>query len=379
MKKTALLLIALVFAASGFAQKKSKKSDANTFPYTFEVVKDNSHTSTKDQCRTGTCWSFATISFVESELIRMGKGEHNLSEMFNVRVTYPKKAENYVRYQGRAQFGPGSLSHDVINAIRDYGMVPEEAYSGLNPGVTEHNHGELDAMLEGLVKGVTEVRGSKTDAYKKAVDAVLDATLGRVPKKFAYQGKEYTPESFRDAMGFNASDYVSLSSFTHHAMWEPFILEVPDNFSQGQFYNVPIEDLGKVAQNALGNGYTVAWDADVSERGFSFRNGMAILPVDGTSKDDMFKKVVAEQTVTQEKRQEAFDMQSTTDDHLMHITGMSKDQNGNMYYITKNSWGTGNSFDGFQHVSEAYFNMKTVGIMVHKDAIPADIRSKLGL
>ena len=266
----------------------------------------------------------------------------------------------------------------MINVIRDYGMVPEEAYSGLNPGVTEHNHGELDAMLEGLVKGVTEVRGSKTDAYKKAVDAVLDATLGRVPKKFAYQGKEYTPESFRDAMGFNASDYVSLSSFTHHAMWEPFILEVPDNFSQGQFYNVPMEDLGKVAQNALGNGYTVAWDADVSERGFSFRNGMAILPVDGTSKDDMFKKVVAEQTVTQEKRQEAFDMQSTTDDHLMHIVGRAADAQGREYFIIKNSWGQGNEYGGKQFVSMPYFRHHTIGLMVHEDGLPKELKKAMG-
>ena len=379
MKKHVILLFALVFAFGAHAQKKNKKSETPSFPYTFEVVVDNGATSTKDQCRTGTCWSFATVSFVESELMRMGKGEHNLSEMFNVRMTYPKKAENYVRYQGKAQFSAGSLSHDVINAIRDFGMVPEEVYTGLNPGMTEHDHGELDAMLEGLIKGIVSKRGTKSDSYKKAVAAVLDVTIGAVPENFTYQGKKYTPTSFRDAMGFNADDYVSLSSFTHHAMWEPFILEVPDNFSQGAFYNVPLETLGAVAQSALRGGYTVAWDADVSEKGFSFRNGMAILPAKGTSKDDLFKKVVEEESVDAVSRQAAFDSQSTTDDHLMHLTGLRKDQNGKLYYVIKNSWGTGNDFDGHQHISEAYFDMKTVGIMVHKDALPADVRSKLGL
>lgn len=372
MKKFFLLTFVAVFQLSAFAQTDNA--------YTFEVVTSHDATETKDQCKTGTCWSFATISFMESELIRMGKGHHNLSEMYNVRMTYPEKALNYVRYQGKAQFGAGSLCHDVINVVADHGMIPEEVYDGLNYGTDRHDHGEMDAMLEGMVKNLVEKsRGSLSPNWLDAVESVLDGYLGEVPEQFNYNGKSYTPESFRDELGVKADDYVSISSFSHHPFYENFILEVPDNFSQQSFYNVPIEELLSICSDALASGFTVAWDADVSEKGFSFSNGMAIAPVAGTKKSDLFKTVVEEMDVTQEIRQEGFDTYSTTDDHLMHITGVSKDQDGNMYYVIKNSWGTGNGKDGYQHISMPYFKLKTIAIMVHKDAISKNMKKKLGI
>lgn len=372
MFKTALLASALIFSVFVTAQ--------DDFPYTFNHLVDLGATETKDQCNTGTCWSFATLSFVESELLRMGKGNHNLSEMYNVRVTYPAKAENYVRFHGKAQFGAGSLSHDVINVIESHGVVPEEVYNGLNYGVERHNHSELDALLEGMVKQLVEKnRGRMSPNWQEAVGAVLDVYLGEVPETFQYNGETYTPSSLRDELGIKADDYVSISSFTHHPFYETFILEVPDNFSQGSFYNVPMDELVSSVENALSEGYTVAWDADVSEKGFSFRNGMAIAPAEGVSKDVLFKEVVDEIEVTQEIRQEQFDSYQTTDDHLMHITGVAEDQDGNKYFITKNSWGTGNSFDGYQYVSMAYFKLKTISVMMHQDAVPKDTRKSLGL
>jgi len=209
MKKILLVFGAALFLISAQAQEKPV--------YTFKVTKDNTSTVTKDQCRTGTCWSFATASFIESEAIRLGNGEHDLSEMFNVRVTYPKKAETYVRYQGKAQFGPGSLSHDVMNAVRDYGIVPEEVYNGLNYGKDKHDHGEMDAMLDGMIKALVEKnKGSLSPNWKVAFSSVLDAYLGEIPNGFEYKGKKYTPASFRNELGIVAEDYMNITSFTHH-------------------------------------------------------------------------------------------------------------------------------------------------------------------
>lgn len=379
MKNAALALSILFLAGTTFAQKNKKPKNESDFPYTFTTGVDHAHTPVKDQCQTGTCWSFATVSFLESEVLRISGTEVNLSEMYNVRMTYPKKAENYVRYHGKAQFGPGSLSHDVINVLRDYGVVPESEYSGLLNGQTEHNHGEMDAMLKGLLDGYVGMRGAKSGAYRSAVDALLDATLGQAPTRFNVDGKSHSPASYRDALQLDASNYISLSSFTHHPFYGQFDLEVPDNFSGGLYYNLPINELFETAWNAIEQGYTIAWDADVSEKGFSFRNGMAILPKPGTEKSKLFKEVVEEQQVSQEKRQRAFDRQVTTDDHLMHLTGTATDQNGTRYFIMKNSWGDGNRFGGDQYVSEAYFRMKTIGIMIHKDALSEAVRGELKL
>lgn len=335
---------------------------------------------TEDQCATGTCWSFATISFLESEIIRKGKMPIDLSEMYNVRYTYPDKAQSYIRYQGKQQFGPGGLSHDAITVMAEHGIVPEAAYPGLKPGRTEHDHGPLDAMLEGFVKTVLEKSLFKDGIeWFEAFNAILDQYLGKVPTSFMYEGKQYTPESFRDAMGLKAEDYVTITSFTHHPFYTKFALEVPDNWAKGQMYNLPLDEFQKTVDNAINGGYTLAWDADVSEKTFSFKNGLAIWPASNVNKDDYFKKAVSEVSVTQDLRQVGFEKQETTDDHLMHITGTAKDQNGNMYYSIKNSWGTENPYRGYQYISSAYFRMKTISVTVHKDAIPQEIRTKLGL
>jgi bleomycin hydrolase len=332
----------------------------------FTVVKDNAHGNVENQCKTGTCWSFATTSFIESEIIRKGNKPVDLSEMYNVRLTYPKKAESYVRFQGKQQFGPGGLSHDVLSIIEEYGIVPEDAYSGFVHGSTEYDHETLDAKLNALVN---EAVTSPTNDYLKNIDGILDDQIGVVPSEFKYNGAAYTPASFRDAMKINAKEYVCLTSFTHHPFYSSFVLEVPDNWSKQAYYNLPLDEFQRVADLALSKGYTVAWDADVSEKTFDARKGFAYV--------DYFQN---EPKIDQEKRQEAFDTYETTDDHLMHITGTAKDEKGNSYYLVKNSWGTeGLANGGFQYISVPYFRYKTVCMIVHKDAIPKEIAVKLGM
>lgn len=349
-------------------------------PYTFSIVKENAAGAIENQCQTGTCWSFATVSFMEAELLRKGGKLIDLSEMYNVRVMYPLKADAFVRYQGKQQFGPGGLSHDVLRTIAEYGMMPESAYSGLQNGSTEYNHGGLDALLESTVKTVVEKKlNEEGNDWKKSVESMLDAEMGALPATFEYNGKKYTPAQFRDELKINPADYVSVTSFTHHPFYAPFVLEVPDNWANGSFYNVPLQDLERITNFAIDNGYTIAWDADVSEKGFAHSNGVAIIPAVAPKKEEWWTTMHAELTPTQELRQAAFDRFETTDDHLMHIIGKSKDQQGNQYFITKNSWGNSNLFKGYLHVSDNYYLMKTVGIVVHKDAIPGDIRTKLGL
>jgi bleomycin hydrolase len=372
MKLYFLLFTALWLSFHALAQDSS--------PYGFELIDKPLLPEVEDQCATSTCWSFATMSFFEAEIMRKGKGRVDLSEMFNVRHTYMEKAEDFVRYQGKQQFGPGGLAHDALKVVERYGMVPEQAYPGLKEDQKEHNHGVLDVLLEGLVKNVVEKNlFAQGNSWIQAVDAILDAMLGVPPTSFNWNTTSYTPPSFRDAMGIQANDYVSFTSFTHHPFYQSFVLEVPDNWSKGNFYNVPLDELQSIADNALKEGYTVAWDADVSEPGFSFRQGVAILPVQGTKKEEFFTSIAQEEKVNQQNRQEAFNMQQTTDDHLMHIVGRAKDKKGNAYYYTKNSWGIENPYKGFQYVSAAYFRKKTVSLMVNKEAVPESIRTKLGI
>ncbi len=371
MKNLVLLCVAVFVSLISWAQDK---------PYTFTIEHDLARTEVKNQCRTGTCWSYSTVSFLESEVLRLTGKEVNLSEMFNVRMTYPKKAEFFLRYQGKYQFGPGSLCHDAIRVAAEHGVITEEAYPGHPEGETYHNHQELDAVLEAMVKAVAENRtASAGNAWRSAIEGTLDAYLGAVPATFTFEGKKYTPAAFRDFLKIKADDYVSLSSFSHHPFYDTFVLEVPDNFSQGKFHNLPIDQLEQIVINALSKGYTVAWDADVSERSFSFKEGVAIIPPKEAAKDDLFKVRLDEPQITQEDRQRGFDSYETTDDHLMHITGTAKDQNGTLYFIVKNSWGTENPYGGYQYVSSAYFRAKTVSVLLHKDAIPTMIRSRLSL
>lgn len=336
---------------------------------------DNSCTSVKNQQNTGTCWSFATISFIESELIRMGKGKVNLSEMFNVRKIYEDKALNYVLRQGKANFSQGSLAHDVINTIDKYGVVPEEAYSGLINGALIHDHGELSQSLKMYLDGVIK-SGKPSPVWLEATNNILDSYLGVVPEKFTYDGKEFTPKSFAKDLDLNADDYIHFTSFAHHPFNDYFILEIPDNYSNQSYFNVPLDELKQIIDDALERGYTISWDGDVSEKGFSQSRGLAILPVQ-YEKGELFEKYLDEIEVNQQNRQKNFFHYSTTDDHLMHLVGRAKDKKGNVYYKIKNSWGESGVYKGFLYMSEAYLKMKTVGITVHKDAVPKSILDKM--
>ncbi len=316
--------------------------------YEFTDVYRLDHTAVKSQDNTGTCWSFATASFMESELLRQGKGKHDLSEMFIVRNIYQDKARNYLLRQGKANFSQGALAHDYINAVKRQGLMPEEAYSGLVPGEKAHNHSEMEAVLMGVLEGLVKQR-APSQKWPKVIDRILDVYMGAAPENFSYQGKDYTPESFAAEIGFNAKDYLSLTSYSHHPFGESFVLEIPDNFSNGSFLNVPIDDLVTTIDRALAAGYTVAWDGDVSERGFLAQQGLAVLPA--ADNRNFQNAPGSEESVTQERRQQTFETLSTTDDHLMHLVGSAKDQLGNKYYIIKNSWGGTGKHDGFLYMS----------------------------
>lgn len=340
---------------------------------------DLTATEVISQGRTGTCWSFSTTSFLESEAFRITGGLHDFSEMASVRVIYPEKVERYVRYQGKHQFGPGGLSHDVTHATAKYGILPQSAYAG-GQEAGAYDHGALDGMMEAMAKALVEQSGSIDPAGMEAVEGALDAYLGALPSTFTYEGKEYTPASFRDAMGIDPAAYATLSSFTHHPFGAPFILEVPDNHAHGAFYNVELDDLERAVRHALENGYTVAWDADVSNKGFSFRDGWAIMPEAAAGKEEWvtLDAMPDEPVVDQAVRQAAFDAQSTTDDHLMHIVGMATDAQGRSYFIIKNSWGQGNEYSGKQFISMPYFRHYTIGVMVHEDGLPKDLKKAMG-
>jgi len=371
-----------------------------TAQYRFTPVVEIKATSVKNQSRTGTCWCFATTSFFESELLRMNKGTYDLSEMFIVRNTYIERLnDNYLR-RGKGNLGPGSVSNVYVNTFLKYGVVPEEVYSGLVNGATEHNHGELQRFV-GAISQVAVDTKQRSPQYNALVNSMLDIYLGQVPEKFTYQGKEYTPKTFAASLGLNMDDYVEITSFTHLPLYGKGILEIPDNWQFGTYYNVTLDDLIAIMDNSLNKGYTIAWDGDVSERGFSHVNGVAINPqvaaiesFEGTDRARFenlnteqrlaevykFEKPFPEINVTPEVRQAGYTSFVTTDDHLMHLTGIVKDQNGTKYYITKNSWGTErNTFGGYLNMSESYVRAKTIAIMVHKDAIPTEIKRKLGL
>ncbi len=396
MKKIVLSVLSAAFLFSAtYAQDTTKIAKKG---YEFTTVKENKCTSVKDQYKSGTCWSFSALAMVESELLRTGKGEYDLSEMYIVRKAYEEKAEKYIRFHGHMNFGGGGAAHDIPNMIKKYGIVPEEAYKGLEYGESKHIHAELDKAIESFAKSVAESK-KPSSAWKKVLNGILDAYLGPVPTEFTYKGKKYTPMTFAESLGLNWDDYVEVTSFTHHPFFTKFILEVPDNWEFEQVYNVPLDDMMKIIDESLNAGYNITWAADVSEKGFSWRNGVAIVPdedkpeAEGTERERWeklsatekaaqlykFDAPVKERTITPEIRQEAFDNFETTDDHGMEIVGIAKDQNNAKYYIVKNSWGTEHVKKGFFYASEAFVRYKTMDVLVNKNAINKDLRKKMGL
>jgi bleomycin hydrolase len=393
------LLLLLVFVTSQvvIAQDDEKKSDKKEgYIFTDEIRLGCS--PVKNQYRSGTCWSYSGLSFLESQLIKNGKGEFDLSEAFIIRKAYSNKAINYVRWQGKINFGGGGAFHDVTEMIKNYGIIPEEAYSGLVIGEEYFVHGEMDEVFQKYVEGVVENKNKKlTPVWHAGFEGLLDAYIGADPEKFTFKGKEYTPKSFASELGLNMDDYLEVGSYSHHPFYSKFIIEVPDNWMLDEIYNVPLDEMMQIIDNSLKEGHTVAWGADVSEKGFSWTNGIAIVPdeekpdLSGTEKErwekltkkergDMiysFEEPVAEKYISQELRQQAFDNYTTTDDHGMEIIGTAKDQKGTKYYIVKNSWGTDHKFKGFFYASESFVRYKTIDVMVHKNTIPKDIRKKL--
>jgi bleomycin hydrolase len=378
-----LLLFVPLFSYAQDSIRLNKKNGG----YKFKIEKQINATSVKNQYKSGTCWSYSGMSFFESELFRMGKGEVDLSEMFIVRNIYSKKADKYVRMHGHVNFGPGGVFHDVTNVIRENGLTPNEAYPG-NPEFNGKNvHNEMDAVLAAITAAVVKnPNGRLTDEWKKAYEATLDVYLGKTPTEFEFKGKKYTPKSFASSMGINADDYIEITSFSHHPFYSQFALEIPDNWSWDAVYNVPLEDMKKIMDNAINTNFGIAWASDISEKYFSFPNGVAYVPekeyeeMTQAEKDSMFTKPAKERAITQELRQQAFDNYSTEDDHGMHIIGIARDQNNTKYYLVKNSWGDErNDCKGYFYATENYVLLKTTCIMVHKEAVPKDIAKKMGL
>ncbi|HIZ88290.1 MAG TPA: C1 family peptidase [Candidatus Coprenecus pullistercoris] len=356
---------------------------ADDGPYDFTITVENPTTSVKNQYRSGTCWCFATTSFIESELLRMGKGEYDFSEMYTVRWNYYERLQDNFLRRGKGNITEGSIAHMAMKIFQKYGMVPEEAYPGINYDSPLHDHSEMTVYIKAIADASVEL-GYRSPEYFELQDALFDIYMGRMPSTFEYEGKEYTPETFRDMLGIDFDDYVELTSFSHHPFYSKVPLEIPDNWDHETLYNLPLDEFMEVIDNALTNGYTVCWDGDVSENGYVYSpTAVAILPADpnvsfediaGT--DTLIQEV---EFVDQDVRQTLFETFVTTDDHLEHITGMATDHDGNIYYMTKNSWADSNRYGGYHFMSEKYVRAKTVSILVHKDAIPKNIRKKLGL
>jgi aminopeptidase C len=393
------LLLLATFSLVAFTATAVEKDTTAVDTFSFTTIKENKITPVKNQASSGTCWSFSGIGFFESELLRMGKPEMDLSEMFVVAHSYSDKAEKFVRMNGTSNFAGGGSFHDVMYVIKNYGIAPESEMNGLNYGEDKHKHGELDALTEAYVKTLIKNPNRKlSTAWKTGFDGILAAYLGQFPKEFTAGGKIYTPQSYAKSLGLNMDDYISLTSFTHHPFYSTFAIEIPDNWRWGESYNLPLDEFAKVFENAVDKGYTIAWGSDVSEKGFT-RNGVAVNPelkkenLPGSdqarwlniSQKDMEEKIMAakgpqpEVKVTQEIRQEGFDNYQTTDDHGMVIYGAAKDQHGNKYYLVKNSWGTDSKYKGIWYASESFVLHKTINIVVHKDAVPKEILKKIGV
>ena len=399
MKKVILTLALAAFAAASLGAQAPKVKPAD---YQFTTVKEIPITSMKNQNRSGTCWCFSSLSFLESEVIKAknlkAEAYPDFSEMFIVRHSYHDRAVKFVRLNGYLNMAQGSGFGDVLEVIRDYGLMPQSAYSGMNYGYELPVQGELDAVLRGYVEAVAKNPNRKlTPVWTKGFDGILDAYLGELPENFVENGVTYTAASYRDAMGINPDDYVNISSYTHHPFYSQFAIEVEDNWRWGLCYNLPLNEFMAVIDNAVENGYTVLWGGDVSEPGFT-RDGLAILldteakPTTGSDQERWVgkaedkpaaaaekKELPKELDVTQEIRQRMFDEKTSTDDHGMHLYGTAKDQNGTKYYLIKNSWGVTGAYDGTWYMSENFVKGKTLNFVVNKKALPKDIAKKLGI
>jgi aminopeptidase C len=410
MKKSILIAALGLFSLSTMAQDAKPEEG-----FVFTTVKENPITSIKNQNRSSTCWSFSTLGFVESELLRLGKGEYDLAEMFVVHKTMQDRGANYVRYHGDSSFSPGGSFYDVMYCIKNYGIVPQEVMPGIMYGDTLPVHNELDAVASGYINAIAKGKLSKlTPVWKNGLAAIYDTYLGKCPENFTYKGKEYTPKTFAESLGLNPDDYVSLTSYTHHPFYSQFAIEIQDNWRNGLSYNLPIDEFMAVMDNAeliepiftsteksgfeaVKKGYTFAWGSDVSEQGFT-RDGIAVMPdinkeselsgsdmarwtglTTANKRQIMTTKPHPEINVTQEMRQVAFDNWETTDDHGMVIYGIAKDQNGKEYFMVKNSWGKSGKYNGIWYASKAFVAYKTMNILVHKDALPKEIAKKLGI
>lgn len=389
---------AVVITGSAFGQGRQTPPDQGNGGYVFTDVKINDVTPVKNQASSGTCWSFGTLAAVESQLMKEGKGETDLAEMWIVRNAYFEKVKNYIRMRGNANLGAGGVASDIPYIIERYGIVPEEVYPGLNYGTETHNHGEIDGIIKAFADAMIKSR-KPTIAWENALNAILDTYFGERPENFTYKGKQYTPKSFASAMGIVPSDFIQISSFTHHPFYQTFVLEVPDNWTWDRVYNVPIEELEGIIDAVLEKGYTVSWASDVSERGYQYNKGFAVVPTTNvedlsTTEKARWTTYTAEELnrmttqmegpmpelkITQELRQQAFDNFETTDDHSMQIVGVAKDQNGTKFYKVKNSWGQGGAYGGYFYASVPYVLYKTTAVFVNKNVIPDATAKKLGL
>jgi bleomycin hydrolase len=365
----------------------SIKKEETESKYRFNSLIDLERTKVKNQASSGTCWSYSTNSFLESEMMRMGKEPIELAPIFSAHCVYEDKAENYVRMHGSVAWGDGGSCHDVINMFAKYGAMPQDVYTGLHYGTTKNKFAEMQAILKSMLEAVvSNPNGHLTTSWRNAYDDVLDSYLGAIPETFQWDNQTYTPKSFaRERVGIHPEDYVELSSFTTSPYYKKTMLMVPDNWSFDRVYNVKMDDLTDIIDHALNKGFTVAWATDVSEKYFSWKNGVAYVPeknyedMDDSEKKYMFDGPKYERIITPEMRQEAFDNYETTDDHGMHIVGMASDQNGRKYYIVKNSWGDKNDYKGYIYVTKAYVRYKTTAILLHKNGIPNELLNKMNM
>lgn len=376
--KIKLLFISFFMLASSivWAQNDEKENSLE-----FDTIASVKTTSVKDQHRSGTCWSYTATSFIETELIRQGEDSYDLSEMFFVKHAYSRKAQNYVRLHGKANFSAGGQAHDVMKTVKNQGMIPGKYYDGMIRGQEKPNHSEMDNVLKGYVDGVLSAKGEgNTLVWHEGFESVLDVYLGTVPEDFQIDGNSHTPESFTKSLDFRPEDYVELTSYNHHPFYEKFRLEIPDNWDYAEYYNIPADELMEIMEKSLKKGYSISWDGDISGEYFAHREALAVVPEDEELEIEKFDKDTPEKSIDQELRQEQFNTFKATDDHLMHITGLIKDGNNRHYFITKNSWDTdSNDNGGYLNMSSNYVKLNTVAIMVHKDAIPKSIRKKLNL